>query len=328
MRKRYWLLLILIALVIGYLSGPRPADSDFRISYDQLDIPVAQLDDFVKQSEAQYDIKPDNQARIIWADSIGQKSNIAFIYLHGMGASPMEGDPLHTRLAEHYSANLYLARLYGHGLQGDDLLLDFTPDKYLASVTEAISIGEKLGDTIVILSCSTGSTGALYTTGNKDNIAAQLLYSPNIDVKDPSSKLLTKPWGLQLARKVVGGENHTWDNDDPEVNQYWYTSYRLEALVSLKDLIENTMNKQTFAKIDEPVFVAYYNKNEEEQDQVVSVTRIEEMFEQLGTPADDKRLVNFPEGGNHGLLNRFFGEDVENVIQESIRFIDEEVRSD
>ena len=40
-------------------------------------------------------IKPDNQARIIWADSSKkEKTKIAFLYLHGFSASQAEGDPV------------------------------------------------------------------------------------------------------------------------------------------------------------------------------------------------------------------------------------------
>ncbi|MGY8944658.1 MAG: alpha/beta hydrolase, partial [Flavobacteriales bacterium] len=48
-----------------------------------------------------------------------------------------------------------------------------------------------------------------------------------------------------------------------------------------------------------PVFLGYYYKNEEEQDDVLSVEKMLEMFEQLGTPTNQKIKVAFPDAGDH-----------------------------
>ncbi len=325
MRFLKWLVIILCTLIVLYLVGPRARTVQLDTSPSALAITAAQADSYVSDHEAAYDIKPDNHAHIQWYDSIGQRTGIAMVYLHGMGASHMEGDPLHRSLAEHFRANLYLARLHAHGLQGDTLMLDFNREDYVNSAKDAIAIAKSLGDTVIVLSCSTGSTAALIASMEDDDIDAQLMYSPNIDIKDPSSALLPMPWGLQIARKVVGGKNRAWDAPE-EVQKYWYTSYRLESLVELKKMLNDYMNSETFEKIDEPVMVAYYNASAEEQDEVVSVERIEEMYSQLGTEESLKRLVNCTRCGNHGMHNRFFSQDVDYPIAESIRFIKEVVQ--
>lgn len=53
----------------------------------------------------------------MWAELVHKsKTKYAFVYLHGFSASEKEGHPVHRNIAKHFNANLYLARLQGHGL--------------------------------------------------------------------------------------------------------------------------------------------------------------------------------------------------------------------
>ena len=49
--------------------------------------------------KATHRLKPDNEARIVWADSSRQKTAYAIVYLHGFSASLGEGDPTDTDIA-------------------------------------------------------------------------------------------------------------------------------------------------------------------------------------------------------------------------------------
>lgn len=78
---------ILILLVLVVLFGPNkqyPA-----IAYQtQFSIPpLNDLDAFVAKKENAFNLRADNQARIVWNDSIRQ-TEYAIVYLHGFGASP------------------------------------------------------------------------------------------------------------------------------------------------------------------------------------------------------------------------------------------------
>ena len=59
------------------------------------------------------------------------------------------------------------------------------------------------------------------------------------------------------------------------------------------------MRKEVFEKVTCPVFLGYYYKDEENQDPVVRVDAMLEMFEQLGTSVENKNALSFPEAGNH-----------------------------
>ncbi|HNY14475.1 MAG TPA: hypothetical protein PKI12_02965, partial [Bacteroidales bacterium] len=116
------------------------------------------------------------------------------------------------------------------------------------------------------------------------------------------------------AKFEPSGEDHA---------RNWVMEYRLEALVALQDLVTNTMKAETFEKVMCPVFLAYYYKNEEEQDKTVSVPAMLEMFEQLGTPPDMKRKMAFPETGAHVIASYIRSKDWQSVQNETDKFLSE-----
>lgn len=58
----------------------------------------------------------------------------------------------------------------------------------------------------------------------------------------------------------------------PEAQKYWNSVYHTNGIFAVKALINDFMNPETFKKINVPVFLGYYYKDEENQDQVVSVS--------------------------------------------------------
>ena len=103
-------LTLLILLVVLYFVGPRYSFEPVEQGTVSLDLSLADLASFIENREATVEgIKPDNEARIIWADSV-RKTDYSLVYLHGFSASPMEGNPIHFETAERYGMNLYLHR--------------------------------------------------------------------------------------------------------------------------------------------------------------------------------------------------------------------------
>ena len=75
------------------------------------------LEQYVQKEEAAHKLKPDNEARILWAnDSLKNKTEYSLVYLHGFTASQGEGDPVHRDMAKKFGCNLYLSRLAEHGV--------------------------------------------------------------------------------------------------------------------------------------------------------------------------------------------------------------------
>lgn len=299
--------LLLLIPVIGasYFLGPKPTFPTLNNELPALNIGLQSLDSFIAARESAItDLKPDNQARIIWADSV-RKTPYSVVYLHGFSSSPMEGDPVHLHFAKKFNANLYLSRLPDHGIKHDDVFADLTPQQMLDEAKEALSIGKMLGEKVILMSTSTGGTLSIYLASTyPEAVFAQILFSPNIELYTKAADLLTGPWGLQLGELIEGKYRHL-DHLQGEVRNYWSTTYRIEGVIALKALMEATMRPEVFKKNNQPVFLGYYYKNDEEQDKVVSVEAMQSYFEEISTPADKKVKRAFPEAGHHVICTRF-----------------------
>lgn len=327
LRKLLWLVGgILIVLIIAFLLGPSPAKPTLQVSIPEVPADLQLLETSIKKSEqSNQNIRPDNQSRIIWYDSIPQRTEYSIVYLPGFTASWAEGEPVHRQLAQRYGCNLYLPRLHAHGLKDKDAMLAFDADSLLASAAEALAVGKQLGEKVVLMSTSTGGTLSLLLAGADPDIAGIIAYSPNIAIANDAAFLLNGPWGIQIARQVYGGDYRSYEAA-PDYSRYWNTTYRLEALVELQSLLEYGMTPAAFAQIDQPFFLGYYYKNEEEQDDVVSVAAMQEMFQQIATPDSLKREVAFSEVGDHILASYLKSKDLEAVRNATFSFVEEVLR--
>lgn len=320
-----WIGIILLLLVVVYFVGPRPEKFVPDTSLPAIASDVVALEKQIEEKEkAVKTIRLDNQARIIWADTNKTKTEWSIVYLHGFSASWKEGDPVVLNMAKRYGCNLYLSRLYAHGLDTAENMVNLTAQKFMQSAKEAVAIGKAIGEKVMVVTCSTGGTVGLYLASGEANVDAIVLYSPNIKIYDPTAAMLDKPWGLHIARAVTGSDYHSWKATE-EKKKYFTTHYRMEALVALQSLVSNTMKKEIFEKITCPVFLGYYYKNEDEQDKVVSVKAMQQMFTQLGTASEKKREIPFPEAGDHVICSAFNSKDIEGVERETYKFCEEVV---
>lgn len=307
-------------LTIVYLLGPAPSDPVFNNTLPNIDSNI-NLDEYVQVMERVHKIKPNNQASIIWADSTKMPTEYAIVYLPGFSASQMEGDPVHKQIAKKFNCNLYLGRLAEHGIDTTEEMINLTAEKYWESAKQAYAIGKQLGKKVIIMSTSTGGTLSLQLAAAYPEIAGLIMYSPNIAVNNPAAPLLDNPWGLQIGRLVMKGNYVNVAYTDSAYPKYWNTHYRIEAVVALQNLVEATMSTSLFSKINQPTLVLYYYKNDKEQDHVVKVTAIKEMFASISTPASLKVLKAMPNTGNHVLASPILSKDVEGVEKETAQFI-------
>jgi esterase/lipase len=324
-----WLLGIILLLLLVYFSGPKPSKPDFTNNTSTLPLSLTDLEKEIINSEKMVKgIKPDNQARIIWADSAKkEKTKIAFLYLHGFSASQAEGDPVHRDLAGKYKANLYLSRLAGHGIDmGDSTMIGLTAGEYEVSAENALSVAKKLGDEVIVIGTSAGGALALFLASRHPEIKAIILYSPCVKLYDGTAMILDKPWGLQIARLVTGAPVKKYESESKPHSDYWQLDYRIEALVALENLISNTMKPEVFSKIKCPVFLGYYYKNETEQDKTVSVPAMLKMFNELGTSEELKEKKAFPMADAHVIASRIRSKDWQSVEKETGNFLAEKVK--
>ena len=137
---------------------------------------------------------------------------------------------------------------------------------------------------------------------------------------------MNNPWGLQIAT-LVQGSRYIDSKDTREIyKKYWYSHYRLEAVVALEEMLESSMTKETFNKITQPTLLLYYYKDEVLQDSVVKVSAMKEMFEQLKTDISQKKSKAMPETGNHVMGSPIKSNDTEGIEKEIERFMIETLR--
>ena len=318
---KFSLLIIVLLIVAYYLFKPSFKTLNPLIASDGRSIEM--LVDSLERDNLEVNLlKEGNGHQFEWYAQKYEKTSQVLLYLHGFSATPEEGNPVHINIAKRFGMNFYAPRLMEHGLVSEHPMLNLTPEGYLESVKEAYQVAEKMGNEVIIMASSTGCTLGLYLAAhNPDFAKALILYSPNIEMKNQSAKILTQPLGLQLGRVVTGSDFKESTLLEAEKG-IWYGKYRLEAVRALQSLLEKTMKKETFEKVKCPVFVGYYYKNEKDQDQTVSVEAIREMYANLSTPISKKEIQAFPEAGAHVIGSSITSKAYKEVEVKTVNFIE------
>jgi esterase/lipase len=323
--KRFFGIIFLL-LIVGYLLGPKPPKPELNKDLPSISSSIGNVESYVAKHESRFSIKPDNESRIVWAnENKKERTSYCLLYLHGFGASWYEGYPANVQFAEKFGCNLYMPRLHDHGLQTEEALLDMVPDKLWESAKEALIVARSLGKKVIIMSTSTGGTLALKLAADfPEYVDGLILYSPNIRINNNAAFLLSKPWGLQIGRKNIGGKYRVTGEDlESKDCMYWYCKYRMEAVVYLQQLVEASMTKETFKNVVAPVFLGYYYKDKNNQDSYVKVDAMLKMFDQLGTMKERKVKKAFPEAGHHVVACELTSGSLNEVIEETIMFGEE-----
>ena len=307
-------------LVVGWYAGPKPDYPDFNNEPITLDWDITEVDNLISKKEGEVKhLKEDNQARVIWADSSHAQTEYSIVYLHGYTASQGEGEPLHRLAADHIGANLYLSRLRDHGISSRETFKDITPRDWVQDAKEAIAIGRVIGKKVIVMSCSTGGTLSLYLAAKDTSIQSQILLSPNIKIYQPGVEALTGPWGKVIGKNLIGEYREI---PKAQEHPYWTGTYHFNGLVALQSLLDHTMTDDIFQRIDDPLFLGYYYKNEEEQDHVVSVEAMKEFFSKVATPSYAKTDAPFSNAGNHVISSKYKNDNWADVLGEVQQFLD------
>lgn len=322
MKNRRWIKISFPFLLIAgiYFLGPAPAHPNYNETFPAVPEKADDLIAYIASHEQIHNLKPDNEARIVWHDSTRTKTEYSVVYLHGFSASQKEADPVHRRFAREFGCNLYLFRLADHGIDTTDALYNFTAERAWESAKEGLAIGRQIGEKVILLSTSTGGTLALMLAAKyPEKVFALINLSPNIAINDPAAFILNDPWGLYIARTVMGGKLRDM-GATLEESQYWNARYRIESLVQLEELLESSMTNATFHKVTQPSLTLYYYKNEQEQDPQVRVSAMLEMQRELSTPDSLKVAKAIPGAGAHVIGSSMTSRDIEGVYAEMEKF--------
>ncbi len=309
------ILFILAAAVVLFLLGPK---TQVDINIKPVDLPD-DVDEYLKQSEARFpDIILHAEKTIRWADpNKKSKTPVSIVYLHGFSATRQEVAPLCDILAEKLCANLFYTRLTGHG-RGSEPMGEATVNDWLNDAVEALEIGRRLGEKVLIVSVSTGCTLAtwLATRQETHDVLAYILISPNYMPYNPTARLLTLPWARVIIPKIFG-DTHSWDPFNEQHGQYWVTSHPIEPVFQMMALVRMVRHLD-LEKIQTPVYVFFST-----QDKVVNPGETEKIAARIGSP--NKKIRHIEDSGdpvNHVLAGNILSPNTtEPVAQDILQFV-------
>lgn len=326
MLKKIFLGIFALAMivVIVYMLGPKMDREPIKIHFPEVPTQATELEAYVAlREDTVKGLKPGNEAYIQWADTLKKgKTPFSIIYIHGFGASPMEGDPVHRFLAEHFGANLFVTRLPEHGIRRENGMAYMTPQALADAAGEAFQIGKSLGDSVIVVGTSMGGALSLLLTSQQPEVHSVVVYSPAIRDNGEKLKAFFQPWTKKVMEMTMMENKMIHQKREGEKAAYWSEDYHINGYSSLAGLIYSEMNEATFKKIKQPVFLGYYYKSSKEQDFVVSVPRMQEMFKQLSTPENLKKEMAFPNAGDHVIASSITSKDWEGVLFATIGFLE------
>lgn len=286
-------LIVLVAVVTAaFFSGPR---LDMAVQINSPELP-ASLDTYLHESESRFsDITPGAEKTIVWAGEPGTKTEYAVVYLHGFSATWQETAPVAERIGAALGANVFNTRFTGHG-RGGKAMLEGSLSRWLNDTHEAMSIGQRLGDKIILIGVSTGGTAAVWAALNdSERLAALVLMSPNFGPKDERTVILTWPWGKQIARLLTGPERSWTPHNDAQA-QYWTSRYPTEAVLPMMAMVK-TIKQSDLSAIETPSLWIYSDR-----DEVLSVAKIDRAYLEVGSSIKQSLIINDSEDPSHHVL--------------------------
>lgn len=216
------------------------------------------IDSYLAAEELSFsDIRPGVAKRVIWAGEKGAKTPLAVVYIHGFSATSEEIRPVPDQVAKALGANLFYTRLAGHGRSGEAMATASAGD-WINDVAEAMAIGRRLGNRVLVISTSTGGTlAAIAATDPKlsQGMAGIVMISPNFGLKPLASKILDLPAARYWGPLIAGRSRSSSPRNESEA-QFWTNTYPTVALFPMAALVRHADNLD-FSAAKAPLLVLY-----------------------------------------------------------------------
>jgi alpha-beta hydrolase superfamily lysophospholipase len=309
--------LVAMALLSGPLFPFNPAPSHVANAVAE----ASDLERYLREREAQHaGVKPGLAKTILWNDAgtregVHRTTPLALVYLHGFSASRRDISPVVETLARRLGANAFLTRLAAHGLATPGEFATVTAQDWLNDAREALAIGERIGDRVILIGISTGALLATMAAleGDASRIAALILLSPNFGLADWRGKFVSGPLGPWLARLLIGAD-HSFRPDSTGHAEFWTTRYPSRAIVAMMDLVNHAQSLH-FGNLEIPTLIIYTDN-----DTVVDTKAIRDRFDAIGAPR--KLIIDLPEASRHELTGDALApETVQPVLVQITRFL-------
>lgn len=309
-------------LLIIVSIGKRP-DTTMETSFVSDDIPN-DMDIWLAQKESKVkNLKQNATKEIIWHNSdLKNRTDISIVYIHGFAATKVEMAPTAQIIAKQIGANLYFTRLSGHG-RDNDAMRETTLSDWANDVVEAISIGERLGEKIVIIAGASGATLATWAIRNPEiskNIMALISVSPNFALNGLSNGVLNMPWAEKIL-PIIYGKYISIEPQNEQHSANWILEIPVETVIRLGALLKVVSNTD-FASIEIPHLIFYSTKNK-----VVSYREAESVMKLWGGPVSVVKIENSV-GKYHHILSgdALSPNTTQHVVEESVKWIRQHIR--
>lgn len=269
-----------LALALWLFAPEEPVDR--VISFDEASLPAdaADLPGWLAGREARFaDIRPGEEKRIVWAGAPGAKTPLAVIYIHGFSASSEEIRPVPDDVAAALGANLFFTRLAGHGRSGPAMAEPVAGD-WIEDMAEAIAIGRRLGERVLVIATSTGGTLAAIAATDpvlSRDMAGIVMISPNFGVRRLEGRLLDLPF-LRFWGPWVTGPELGFEPANEGQARHWTTRYPTLAVMPMSGLVAHARGLDYHA-VQVPLLVLL-----SPEDQVVDPARTRALVAGWGGP--------------------------------------------
>jgi alpha-beta hydrolase superfamily lysophospholipase len=282
------LALLVAAAALAFVVGPRaPVAGD--VAVDPAALPE-DLDAWLAAKEAAVpDLRAGAEKRIVWAGAAGARTPLSVVYVHGFSASAEELRPVPDRVAEALGANLFFTRLAGHGRDGA-AMAEARAGDWVADMAEAMAIGRRIGERVIVIGTSTGGTLAALAALDPalpealgEGLAGIVFVSPNFRIANPAAPLLTLPGARHWLPALVGEERGFTPINTGHA-AHWTTRYPSVAVLPVAALAAHVRGLDAGAT-EVPALFLY-----SEHDKVISPRAVRRAYAAWGGP---KRLVPF-----------------------------------
>lgn len=262
---RIILIFLAVVVVVGavlWLVGPRePAGRGLPFDPETIGRDV---DNYLYNSERDVPgVIRGAQKHVLWADPARRdKRPLALVYIHGFSATLEETRPVSDIVARELGANLFYTRLTGHGRDGE-ALAEATVADWRRDVEEAIAIGRRLGDKVILIGTSTGGTLitlALEDPALREDIAGIVMISPNFAVRATGASLLTWPFARRFV-PMVEGEERFFAPRTAEHAKWWTERYPTVAVLPMAASVK-AAREVDVSEIDVPVLFVFSDLDE------------------------------------------------------------------
>lgn len=290
MWRRIRALIFMGLVMVGCARKPTEPNLSNAASH----VPAEDVDTWLARREAHFtDITPGAEKTIMRVSE--EKTPISIVFVHGFGATRQELSPMVETVAEELGANAHYTRLTGHGRPGE-YMTEGSVEAWMADIAEAMEVGRRLGDRVVLISSSTGSTlSAWLASKSPPDLAALVYFSPNFGLRDKRSRMLLWP-GRRILLRLIIGKERSWEPANEGIARYWSHRYPAPAIFPMMELV-NHVQDTDLSQVRQPALVVY-SSGDTVTDPAETVARFAEMG------ATPKKLHEVKDDGdpNHHIL--------------------------